>query len=674
MKMKHLIVALIVLLAFVGTAAAADKVEIRSTILHFDTLGTGVTITPEEWAGFYYNLNTGVKSETLLVAQNTTKTAVDITYTTTRQTQAFDFAAWNAAPSTITSYWVLGFFAEPYVALNGSANKIAKLVIDSDSTYTMRTGASLELGSGYSLYVNQIDVNGDKVYLQFFYNGRELGDKILTSGDSWEFDVNLLNERNSLVMRVGVSQVFQGTETSLVQIKGLWLADYQNAFEVKSDVDYGKFEADAIGSTSLVYKAKDVALSADLSVDLGRGINLLTEKYFDDGTHATTCKDKFYFVKTYTEPGTYEVRSVVVPNLVNTNGYIAGTTQIYNFTNFAAFFYDIDSGLSTENMTLTVDTNGLVKKSPSGLNYTTTPGQIDFAFDGWTTKYYVMGLFGEKFVPLQNGTSIRSEKMAKLVFDDDTKYTLRTGSSLELGSGYEIKVNQIDVNGSKVYLQFFHNGKELSDKILDTSTTPAASNWSYEVTVLNERNTEVMKLSVAQVFQGTQDSLVEIKGIWLIDYQNATEVKSDDKYGLLKYDTKTGNTLNFVLDSEFTMNRDENRLIANNMYLRTADANTSIAGNDRFYFYVSYEIDGADGPSGPGVTQPPVDPETPPTTPPTTPETPETPPPTTPPTTPSEPDKEPSFWAKNMWFILGAVLLLLIIAGAAYYFLVMKKK
>ncbi|MDL2261013.1 hypothetical protein LJC08_02075 [Methanimicrococcus sp. OttesenSCG-928-J09] len=711
--MKHLLVALLVLLALVGTAVAADNtakvstVEIRSAIIHYGDAtsktinyatfaaaapGDAWLIDASTWAGLYYDLDNNQKTEKIAIKTN--GTGVDIKYQTAPAFKDYDYN-WTYAEGVntfVNGYAIIGFFAEPYVAIGKKdlarqvgaaipdpvpgvkANKIAKLILDTDEKYTLKTGATLEMGEGYSLIVDQIDVDGNKAYIKLMKDGKELNSSIVTTsgnvGGDWIFELNVLNENNSQVMRVHVKDVFQGTQDSLVEIEGLWLIDYLNAFEVKSDVDYGKFEEAGVGTDKLTYEATGISLSSDLSTDLGRGIYLKTEKEFSAAGHVPGAdKDKFYLFKEYTEPGVYEVRSSVVNYDAGLDG--AGLlTGKFTYENFAAFYYDIDANVFTETMTIKSAADGLVKDKE--LTYTTKPEQVGYDYDSnnWNgQKYFVMGLFGEKYVPLnkvdadgKNAAMNKAEKMAKLIMDNDDKYTLKTGATLELGEGYSVIVDQIDVDGNKAYVKLMKDGKEINSSIVTTSGN-VGGDWIFRLNVLNENNTQVLRLHVKDVFQGTESSLVEFEGIWLMDYQNAKELKTDDKYGLLEF--KSGGTqLDFESDGSFTIQADMDKQIANNMYLKAAD-NTDALGKN-MYFYVAMEIEG-DG------SQPPVDPT--PTEP--TPEpTPTEPTPTEPTPTEPEPTPEPpeSFWSKYMWYIIGAIVLIIIIAGAAYYFMVYKKQ
>ena len=668
MQMKHLLVALLVLLALAGTAVAADSVEIRSEVLDYSglTASYAEVLNETSWAGFYYNIDDDVATEKISMLNNSS--GLYIKYETAPEFQAYDY---NFGGLNL-GYAVIGFFAEPYVALgknttdlatfaaDAKANKIAKLVLDTDERYILKTGSTLELGDGYSLVVDQIDVDGNKAYIKFMKDGKEINSSIITTGTGgngeWAYTLKVLNEADRQVMRMHVRSVFQGTESSLVEIEGLWLVDYLNAVEVKSDTDYGKWEADSIGTAGLSYVAKEIKLNDDEDLNLGKEIFLKTGSNYSNTSHAM--EGMFYLYKVYTDAGTYNIRSTVYT-------LSADIPASYDYSNFAAFYFDIDTGIETE--TLLIDDDA-AHSGKYVIEYETIPKLVfyDFTLTGtsWDSEYYIMGLFGEKFVPVNTVSSdivtgVKPDKIAKLVIDSDERYILKTGATLELGDGYSLVVDQIDVDGNKAYIRFMYNGQEINSSIVTTGTASTTDNsWVFDATVLNEKNTQIMRVHVRSVFQGTQDSLVEIDGLWLMDYKNIKELKSGDKYGLLEYDGAG----QFSGD-DISLNADDDKVVANNMSIKVAD------GGDRFYFYVAAEVGEGSGPE-----QPPIDttPEQPPVTPPVDePKDPEVKPPV-------EDDKptttEKTFWQKYMWHIIIAIVLIIIIAGAAYYFLVMKKQ
>lgn len=678
MQMKHLLVALVVLLAFAGTAAAADSVDIRSTLIDMTALpaayGTA-TLDAYTWAGFYYDMDDDISTEVIYMYYDTANDEVFIKYNTTPKRTAYEYDFGDDGTNDY-GYAIIGFFAEPYVALGDKnmttaagtfkANKIAKLVIDNDDKYTLKTGATLELGEGYSIVVDQIDVDGNKAYLRFYHDGKELNSSIVsTNGNAidkqWIFDLTVLNEKNMQVMRVNVKSVFQGTQDSLVEIEGLWLADYLNAVEVNSDTDYGKFEAKSIGTGSLEYEVDGYSINNDDDTELGKGIYLRSGNNFTTTSHIM--ENMFFLYKSYTDEGTYEIRSEVV----NTADVLTTAGKTFDYKNFASFYFDIDSGSQTESLVVQKDGSAGAAANSANITYTTVPASVDYEYvdsaTNWT-NFYIMGLFGEEYVPFNivetngivNPNNYKQDKIAKLVIDSDDKFTLKTGATLELGEGYTLVVDQIDVDGNKAYIRFLQDGKEVNSSIVTTGSGEDG-NWIYRATLLNEKNTQILRVHVKSVFQGTESSLVEIEGLWLMDYVNARELKTDDSFGLLEYKGSGS----FKAD-DVSINNDEEKLIANNMYYKTSEDGT------KFYVYVSLDV-------GNGSVVTPPDNNT------TEPDNNTTVPPenntTTPPennTTPPVEDDEPGFFKKYMWWIIGIVVLLILIGGAAYYFMVYKKQ
>ncbi len=73
----------------------------------------------------------------------------------------------DEVPSDVggTCYYETPWFGVPYVAVEGDATQLAKLVYKQGGSdkKTVKAGESWDLGCGYSLNVNQVDVDGNKV-------------------------------------------------------------------------------------------------------------------------------------------------------------------------------------------------------------------------------------------------------------------------------------------------------------------------------------------------------------------------------------------------------------------------------------------------------------------------------------------------------------------------------
>jgi S-layer protein (TIGR01567 family) len=562
--------ALMLLTVFASAASAADAVEIRGPVFNGSNIqsivGDGITIDAAQFAAFYYDINDNVTTETLSinnVAGNNGNVIGEggLVYTTTVQKVAYEYdkpaAGWD-------NYSVIGFFAEKYIPLKpAKADKLAKLILDSNDKYTVRTGEKLDLGDGYAIEAKQVDVDGKKVWLEFSKDGELIDDEIIEvgSGDAksntWNVELDgIQGEDDVVVLKLHVNQVFQGAVDSIAQIEGLWLIDYANAIKIASDDEFGELNKVSINGPTLTIRNDDTfTLTRDSTNEIAEGMSF---KVADTGSDVL----RFYLAKEITEPGTHEIRGQVV----------SGTGDFtWDATNFAGFYYDIDDDISTESLSVSGIEGNVIPVG--GLVYTTQTKQVSYKYDkpaaGWD-KYPVIGFFAEQYIPLKPA---KADKLAKLLLDSSDKYTVRTGEKLDLGDGYAIEAKQVDVDGKKVWLEFSKDGELIDDEIIEVGTSDAKSNtWNVELDdIQGEDDVVVLKLHVNQVFQGAVDSIAQIEGLWLIDYANAIKIASDDEFGELNKVSINGDTLRISNDDTFTLTRDSTEKIGEGMSFKIAD-------------------------------------------------------------------------------------------------------
>ena len=139
-------------------------------------------------------------------------------------------------------YSLIRLFEENYVPLfaNNSSiwqsniDKLAKLVLDSNETYTLEPKEKLDLGHGYALGAKKIDISNETVWLELTRDGQHVAEKNISisteDNKTWNIVLdNIQGENDIVVMKVHVKQLFVGTEKSIVWIDGIWLIDYANA-------------------------------------------------------------------------------------------------------------------------------------------------------------------------------------------------------------------------------------------------------------------------------------------------------------------------------------------------------------------------------------------------------------------------------------------------------------
>ena len=568
------IAALMLMAVFVSSASAAasvNTVEVRSPVYSGSALsGLTVDFDYTEFAGFYYDIDDNIGSETLsidptMVTDPRTIDENGLTYRSDIQNIGYAYDDWTG------EFPKMGFLAQDYVPVNGQPDVLSKLLLDSDDKYTLRVGQSLDLGEGYTLTPKQIDVEGDKVWLELAKDGVYLDDQVITVTDSdvenstWDYEEDDVGgEDDVVIMRAHVNEVFQGQTDSLAVIEGLWLISNE-PMEIESDDTFDALEVTTIGDTYLELKNKD-----DLTLTKNKDIVLAGDMKIKT---ADSNDVRFYFYKEITAPGTYQVRGSVASG--------AGTVT-WDESSFAGFYYDLDANIASEEMTVTV--TGTRTIAEDALVYTTTIQQVGYEYDDWDGTYPKMGFLAVEYVPVNDQPDVLSQ----LILDSDDKYTLRVGQSLDLGEGYTLTPKQIDVEGDKVWLELSKDGVYLDDQVITvTDSDVENSTWDYEEDdVGGEDDVVIMRAHVNEVFQGQTDSLAVIEGLWLISNE-PMEIESDDTFEALEVTTIGDSSLTLTNKDDITLTKNKEIAIAGNMFFKTADADAL-----RYYPYAEYTVGG----------------------------------------------------------------------------------
>jgi len=298
-------------------------------------------------------------------------------------------------------------------------------------------------------------------------------------------------------------------------------------------------------------------------------------------------------------------------NVVNLSTTQAADIE-WNCTTFAAFWYDIDDNLMTENLTILENIGNPTLSGAAGsqdreidenaLVYMTHPEYQEYELyenEGLVVEgdsallssgYYLEGWLSEKYVAVNNN----ADKLAKLLveFEDDDKKTLATGEAWDLGGGFTLTAQQIDLEGEKCWLTLEKDGKELDSEVVSTGAAAPDKNdsvYTYTADIANEDDIPVFSCYVDAVFRGTDTNIVQVMYVFLMD-TDVLEIETSETYGAME--VMTASKTQIVLrNDETTLDLDEDTIehIMGNMYFRTAD-NIPGDGALRFYPYVEYTI------------------------------------------------------------------------------------
>jgi len=167
----------------------------------------------------------------------------------------------------IGEYLAVRHFGTEYMAINGKPNVLSPILMEmgEDEKHTLATGESWDLGYGYYLVSQQIDLEGDKVWLSIQRDGKELESEIIRPQNSGDIFYNRMSitgfpmaydittkdvsttstfvyqddmdrEDDVPIFSVYVDKIFRGMDTNIVQLKyAILIDDYLTTIDTEPD-------------------------------------------------------------------------------------------------------------------------------------------------------------------------------------------------------------------------------------------------------------------------------------------------------------------------------------------------------------------------------------------------------------------------------------------------------
>ncbi|NJD52046.1 MAG: hypothetical protein FIB07_04180 [Candidatus Methanoperedens sp.] len=634
---KILIVfAIMLLLAAPATAANVTKVEIRGVV--FDsgssTYNTTLQWDAQKFPGFWYAPGGGKSSESLkiinqpassLTINNRVIEKGNLQYNTTRSDQKFkvfseknrkvengleyNSTAKTFKPGTAGGYYArLGWFGDLYIAVNGKANKLAKLVKEqkAEEKKTLKLGTSWDLGEGYNLTVQSLDTatNPRQAWLSLSKDGKTFDNRVVNEGEVYTYIEKSVGGESSVPVFVTyVESIFTGAEgmSTFVQLRYTWLISL-DVLEIKAGDKFGVFEVKEANENYVLLDNKDnpITLGQNSVQSL---FGNLSFKVADSSTAL-----RFYPILEKTAPGKYEIHGMVFDSGSSTYN----TTLQWDAQKFPGFWYAPGGGKSSESLkiinqpasSLTVNNRVIEKeklqynttrsdqkfkvfseknrKVENGLEYNSTAKTFK---PGTTGGYYArLGWFGDLYVAV-NG---KANKLAKLIKEQkaEEKKTLKLGTSWDLGEGYNLTVQSLDTatNPRQAWLSLSKDNESLDYRVVKEGEV-----YTYiEKSVGGESSVPVFVTYVESIFTGTEgmSTFIQLRYTWLIS-RNVLEIKAGDKFGV--FEVKEANE-NYVLldnkDNPITLGQNSVQPLYGELKFKVADSSTAL----RFYPLLEYSI------------------------------------------------------------------------------------
>ena len=588
----------IIITAIDNYANSGDKTLnvklIRGAIVE-DPGTTTTTWTVENFGGFHYDVDDDIGTEMLMI--NLTASISGDSAGLNAGYRTIDERELSYSTNAVTKYckyWFFGsynainFMGEPYLSLL-EGEGLSKVLIDSDDTYTVTTGDGIELQEGYVLNVRQVDIDGNKAYIELTKYGNVVDTEIVSlemaSPQLYIYnELSIGGEANVLTIMAGVKSVFRGTDTDIVVIEGIFQIS-DTLTSVRIGDTYGNMEVTDNSATH-------ITMNNQVPIDLSQGstVDIMGDMKFRvaDGTVL-----RFHPMLEMIEPGTYEIRGAVVadPDAVGIE---------WNPVNFAGFYYDLDEDIGTEKLLInssyyrTIDQNELI--------YSTSSQDKQFAYGNFG-HYNVIGFMSDLYfvgydavaqdicAPIidasQNGAGILAinllsgQNLSKILIDTDDKYTVTTGNGIELQEGYVLNVSSIDIVNNDAILQLSKDGT-----VVDTKTVSSGGVYVYdELNLGAEANVPTIIAMVGTIFSGAYTDAVTFEGLFQIS-DTLTSVEPGNTYGIMEITGKTATTIVMENANSITLSKSSTVDIMGDIKFRVADADII-----RFYPMVDYRIE-----------------------------------------------------------------------------------
>jgi S-layer protein (TIGR01567 family) len=408
--------------------------------------------------------------------------------------------------------------------------------------------AALEADAGGDQHISQgtpvtLDGSGSTGTSTLNYSWTE-GDTVLSDKESFSQEFSIGTHKITLTVSDSTGN---DTDTVTVRVNKPPVADAGDDGVILPDT---YIKLDASGSTDLdgsiaSYKwtEDEVELSTRKSFNkiFGYGVHRITLTVTDDfGDQDTDCMIVVVLVGCADAlPFSGEV--------VQLTG-VQTEDIVWDENNFGGFCYDISGSVGTETLTIAADalTGPDIDRTieTEALTYTTSPFWCEYELHknlgltvesdhyGGDSRYWTEFWMGERYVAI-NGKSSKLAKPLVEFNDTDTK-TLVTGEEWDLGGGFILIAQQIDLEGDKVWFRLFRNGKELDSEVIGTGYSDLQDRvYTYTEDVAGEEDVPVFSCYVSGILRGTDSNIVQVKYVFLID-DDILQISTGEYYGTME--------------------------------------------------------------------------------------------------------------------------------------------
>lgn len=591
-----LVLVAIVFLSLVSTAYEnVDRLEIRGEVATGD-----FTWTPQNFAGFYYDLKKDLGTEQITTTLNGRKLSGDppygVFYKTTVQGKDYECRTWG-------TYKLIGFLGKKYFAgyientndvekntlfrestdENSLADEqLEEILIDNGTEQALFENVPLKLAQGYEIIMTSFDFDDGTVILNLKKDGSSIDTKQVSYYlPIYYFKKDIGLQRGLVIIAIHIKGINKIEGKPVAFIDGIWQIS-EIATAVEADTEFDKMTISTVDATNGVIEMNN----KDNPIILSRNIDTLLM----DNIHIKTAESdtlRYYIYKNETNPGTYEVQ-----------GAVANGDNVKSFTwtpqNFAGLYYDLDKDLGTEEISaMLFYGNKLSGDYPYGLTYMTTTQTKEFDFEEWgsymavafLTEPYFAGYTdatSEEILESANNTNLLYfGHLTKVLIDDGEGKVIGLGEPIEMKEGYSIKPT-VGTDNKGILVELLRNGK-----VIDREALILPGTYVYSSSVGNASGVPIIAAGFEEPIFLDGRSYCKVYGLWQIS-ENPIYIAEGVAFGKMSVDSidSISGSISMVnKDNQITLSKNVHHDLMDNISIRTADNDTL-----RYYLYKTVEL------------------------------------------------------------------------------------
>ncbi len=369
-----------------------------------------------------------------------------------------------------------------------------KIMIDDSQSRTIVSGTPLELEEGYQLWIQSVDIDGNKVYLELYKDGMMIDSRVIIPANEVDGTFIFSRPGTPQEIRVHFKNSFRGADQNLATIDGLWQTSEINPGQIL--INSTQPHTMVSGTPLILEEGWELAIK---SIDIDG--NKVYLELFKDGmwidSQVIIPANEFNDTFIYSRPGTsQEIRArfknafrgadqdlATVDGLWQTSEANPGQILIDDSrsrTMTSGMPLRLEEGYELAIPSIDIDGNKiyleLEKEGEVVDSQVIMPaGEVDdtFIYSSPGTRQEIRVHFKNSFrgadqnLATVDGLWQSSEtNPGKIMIDDSRSRTVTSGTPIALEEGYELAIQSLDIDGNKVYLELYKDGMVVDSQVI----------------------------------------------------------------------------------------------------------------------------------------------------------------------------------------------------------------